>query len=379
MTMDENKSDLLSEIFEHAGDPVPPPHRPRFEYPPEEEPSSPPPPENQPPLSSLPENQTFSPPPPDDAPRERAGTALSVKLLPWACVTLGAALLVLGVCLLQVVGMSRRLDSLEETVQGVALVDQVQRENKVLQQEQEKLEQSVQQAEWRARELERAEQDVYERYYVEQAKNRRLNYLWYIGRFMESRDYPMAALATALSAEIYFGSVSINGQTLPVNQAQLAQYQAYAQELVQRGHLRELPDLSSETLGFSSQAPSSILAFTEEWDPSKNNDMAALGILWCTLDAHFIQGNDHAASQYLCLYPLGDPDSGYQQRAERLASPFALEQFQLMKDELVESKWLVIAEDGAMSEGFGPTDCKTDLLYNLPFDLPINPAQIPIK
>ncbi len=367
--MDKNKSALLSDIFEHAGDPVPPPHRPRFEYPPEEEPSSPPPPNNQPTLSPLLENQTFSPPPPDAASRESAGT-LSAKLLPWVCAVLGAALLVLGICLLQVVGMSHRLDSLEETVQGVALVDQIQRENKVLQQEQEKLEQSVQQAQWRTRELERVQQEVYERYYVEQAKNRRLNYLWYIGRFMEGGDYPMAALATALSAEIYFGRVSINGQTLPINQAQLAQYQAYTQELVQRGYLSQSPDLSSETLDYSSQAPSSILVFTEEWDPSKNDDMAALGILWCALDAHFIQGNDHAASQYLCGYPMGDPDSGYQQRAGRLAGHFALEQFQLMKDDLIELDALHIDPDGAMTMGDWTHTMEG---YVLPFDLPPSP------
>lgn len=356
--MNENKSDLLSEIFDKAEHPTPPPNRPRFEYPPEDGPDSLSPPGNQP---------SSSPPPPDGTPTGSAGTALSAKLLPWLCAVLGTALLVLGICLLQVVGMGHRLDSLEETVQGVALVDQVQRENKVLQQEQEKLEQSVQQAEWRARELERAEQDIYGRYYIEQAKNRRLNYLWYIGRFMEGGDYPMAALATMLSAEIYFGSVFFNGQNVPVNQAQLAQYQAHKQELIQRGYLRDSPDLSSKTLGYSSQAPSSILAFTEKWDPGKNEDMAALGILWCALDAHFIQGNDNAASQYLCGYPLSDPASGYQERVERLAGPFTLEQFQLMKDELVESGLLIVADSGAMTEGPEP---HTQELYLIPFDLP---------
>ena len=57
---------------------------------------------------------------------------------------------------------------------------------------------------------------------------------------------------------------------------------------------------------------------------------------------------------------------------ERLASDFTLEQFQLMKDELVEETWLVITDDGAMSEGsFMGVEFIEDVLYNLPFEPPL--------
>lgn len=184
-------------------------------------------------------------------------------------------------------------------------------------------------------------------------------YFWYIDQFMKNKDYPMAASAVLFGADFYralWDSTSINP-------AQVEQYEAYRQELIDRGYLQQL----DEPLGGGTD-----IWFTDKWDPGQHEDMAALCTLWCALDEHFVKGNDHAASQYLSLNPLGDPASGYQERVERLASDFTLEQFQLMKDELVESKWLTIAEDGSMGEGFGPTDCKTDILYNLPFELPEN-------
>ena len=193
---------------------------------------------------------------------------------------------------------------------------------------------------------------------------RAISYLWYLSQFMEARDYPMAAIAIYFSGNGYSSSYE-------TNPAQLEQYLAYRQELIDRGYLAEVPSV------LDSQ-PSPSLIFTQRRDPSQSADMAALSILWCAMDSHFLQENGHAASQYLCLYPLGDPAAGYQERVERLASEFTLGQFQLLKDELVENKWLVIAEDGTMGEGFGPTGFKTDILYNLPFELPIDATQIPL-
>ena len=180
----------------------------------------------------------------------------------------------------------------------------------------------------------------------------------------------MAASAVVFGAGHY--RTTWNSQ-VSINPAQVEQYEAYRQELIDRGYLEQ--GLNISTLDHLSPTK---LCFTQKWDPSQHEDMAALCILWCALDQHFVENNDDAASQYLFLNPLGDPASGYQERVERLASDFTLEQFQLMKDALVESKWLTIAEDGTMSEGFGPTGFRNDLLYNLPFELPIDPAQIPL-
>lgn len=194
-----------------------------------------------------------------------------------------------------------------------------------------------------------------------------LEYFWYLDRFMDGRDYPMAAAVILLSAD-YYRDTWYNGQ-ISINPAQLEQYEAYRQELMDRGYLQQLDQPRDDGVD---------IWFTGKWDPSQRDDMAALCILWCALDKHFVVRDDNGASQYLCLYPLGSPDSGYQEWVQRRAGRFALEQFQLLKDELVESKWLTIAEDGTMGEGFGPTGVKNDLLYNLPFELPINPALIPL-
>lgn len=187
-------------------------------------------------------------------------------------------------------------------------------------------------------------------------QNRAQRYLWYIGQFIDSRDYTMAAAAILFSADHYrqswhFGLISINS-------AQLEQYEAYRQELIDKGYLQLLDPNSGD------------LCFTEKWDPSTNEDTAALSILWFALDKHFVEGDDNGASQYLYHYPLSDPDTGYQERVARMASKFTLEQFQLLKDELVVENWLIVAEDGTMSENTGTGQTKTDVLYGLPFKLP---------
>lgn len=340
--MDEDRTDLFSEIFEKAEPSAPPPQRPRFEYPPEEE------------LSF--------PPPPDGGPAEKAGTA-GTKLLPWLCMVLGAALLVLGVCLLQLVRMNDRLDELQQTVQEMQDVDGLREENEQLRRDleelQERHDQSVAQSQYLARRLQQTVDEDSTQMEILSIQKQKLDYLWYIGRFMEDGDYPMAALATALSAGAYFtGTVYVNSQQVPINEAQLAEYNAYKQELADRGYLR---------LAYGSIVDSipRVPVFPEQWDPGENDDMAALGILWCALDAHFIQGNDNAASQYLYAFPLARKD--YQDRVDRLAGGFTLELFQRMKDDLVELDALYIDPDGTMIVGGWTHTLES---HFLPFVLP---------
>ena len=193
-----------------------------------------------------------------------------------------------------------------------------------------------------------------------------LYYLWYLQQFMDQGDYTLAA------AEIVFSTAPWRDaweNQISLNPALLERYDAARQELIRRGYLQQLDH---------PRDGGTDIYFTSRWNPNENNDMAALSILWCALDAHFVTETDNAAAQYLYRYPLGQPDTGYQSYVTKLASDFTLEQFQLMKGELVESKWLAIAENGAMSEGFGPTGFRDDVLYNLPFELPIDATQIPL-
>lgn len=187
-----------------------------------------------------------------------------------------------------------------------------------------------------------------------------LYYLWYLQQFMEKGDYTLAAAEIVFSTDPWRSAWK---DQISLNPALLEQYDVARQELIRRGYLQQLDHFRDG---------GTDIYFTSRWNPNENNDMAALSILWCALDEHFIAGSDNAASQYLYRYPLGNPATGYQERVERLASDFTLEQFQLMKDELVEETWLVITDDGAMSEGsFMGVEFIEDVLYNLPFEPPL--------
>ena len=245
-------------------------------------------------------------------------------------------------------------------------------ENQKLTEEKAKLEAQVAQLQDQADKAEQENEAYYQdlidvqlRLEEERVRTRAVSSLWYLSRFMEARDYPMAAAAMYFSADSYAGNL------YKENPALWEQFHGYQQELIDRGYLELVPH-PEEAAPTDSSIPTSLV-FTEQWDPSQNHDMAAMSILWCALEGHFLNKNDNAASQYLFLYPLGDPATGYQERVERMASSFTLEQFQLMKDALVEDKWLAIAEDGAMSEDFGPTGGRNDLLYTLPFTPPPSP------
>lgn len=218
-------------------------------------------------------------------------------------------------------------------------------------------------ADQKSEEVKRLEDTLDQSYYRTDnlsIKKQALYYLWYLQQFMAQGDYTLAAAEIVFSADPWRNAWE---NKISLNPALLEQYDAARQELIRRGYLQQLDHFRDG---------GTDIFFTSRCNPYEDHDAAALSILWCALDQHFVEDNEHAASQYLSLDPLADPASGYQERVERLASDFTLEQFQLMKDELVKSKWLTIAEDGSMGEGFGPTDCKNDILYNLPFELPEN-------
>ena len=350
--MDEHKPDLLSEIFDRAEQAAPPPaQRPRFEYPPEEEP----PPADGPPPSS-PADTAPPPSPPPDGGTIKSRRVTGEALLPWLCLVLGGALLVVGICLLQLGRMNGRLDEFQQTIQDMQDADSLRKENEQLRKNLEDLQEQLDQAAALNERLEQALNDDTTRYQIASLQKRRAENLFYIGQFMNNGDYPMAALAAALSADLWYVTHLINSEPVPVNEAQYKQYRAYVQELVDRGYLELI-------YGSIIDSSPRTVTLRKKWSPSENEDMAALGILWGAMDGHFIEGNDEAAAQYLYLY-LSDPDHDYLDRVERLASDFTLEQFQLMKEELVASNNLTIAEDGTMSQGPG---LHTDILYGLPW------------
>lgn len=327
--------------------PDPPAKGPRFHYGPDPEP---PDAEAHPP-------QGFPP----DGPTQEASRR-ETALLPWLCLLLAVMAAALAACLFQLSGVRSRLASLEDAVASVAAIDQLREENESLASEKGRLDAWADQKTEEAKQL----QDALDQYYYRMddllLKEKALYYQWYIQRFMEEKDYPMAAAAVAFSADFWY---IIWMHQVSVNPALTEQYQAYCQELFDMGYLQQADPL---------RYGGSNICFAEKWDPGENHDMAALSILWCALDAHFVRQSDEEAAQYLCNYHLASPSSGYQERVERLASGFTLEQFQLLKDELAESQWLTIGPDGRMREGPGPADgFSGDIAYSLPFEPPFLP------
>lgn len=339
--MDENRSpqNILDEIFEKSGEHTPPPQRPAFEYPKEDDP-----------LPPSPSGGS------GDTSRKAGGTAQ--KLLPWLCVALGAALLVMGICLLQLVRMNHRLEELQQAVEAVQSMDDLRKENG-------RLQVKIDQTERNAEHLRQSLDDSRTELAIQTVQKKRLDYLWYMGQFMDHGDYPMAALAAVLSAQAYFpDEIIVDSQVVHLNLEQTAQYQAYCQELADKGYLKL-------TLSAPYRSTPTVPSFPEQWDPEQNPDMAALGILWCALDECYVADAPGVATQCLIRYqwyPLGESEGDcYPQRILDTASDYTIWQYEWLIQDLIASG-LLTETDGILY--YKEDQLIPDVLYNLPFDPP---------
>lgn len=189
------------------------------------------------------------------------------------------------------------------------------------------------------------------------AQKRRLDYLWYVQQFMEAEDHPMAALAMAYSAGSYFSDV-IDTQYVPSNPMQRAQYQRYEQELIERGYLD------------CERAGSSPLTLMREWNPEQNPTMAALGVLWCSLDSYYVSGSPYPAAQWLAEYEHYAFDFSGARLSERIyenAGSGTIRLYEQLVHDLTEGGYLI-------ETGSGWECGLSDLIgYTLPFALPTLP------
>lgn len=347
--MDEHKSpqDFLNEIFEKSQAAAPPVPPPQFE-----------PPGDDPPPAPL-----------SDGPTEKHGAEEGAKPFLWLGVMLGAALLVLGVCLLQLVRMGHRLDELQQAVEAVQEADSLREENGRLQ---VKLDQTEKNAEHLRQSLDDSRTELA----VQTDQKKRLDYLWYIGQFMDHGDYPMAALAATLSAQAYFpDSFTAESQAVYLNLEQISQYRVYCWELADKGYL-EL------TFSAPHQSSPTVPTFPEQWDPEQNPDMAALGILWCALDKYYVDGDPGMAALWLVNYedyPIYDKDSLLEgqdflvigtiplsQRIGQAASDYTAQLYERLIQDLMEGEY-VVERDGALK--IGKREVR-DVYYVLPFNPP---------
>lgn len=328
--MDENKSpqDILNEIFEKSQAPAPPPQ-------------------------PGPEEDSFpSAPPPSGADGNREAN-VSAKLLPWLCVVLGAALLVMGVCVLQVVGINRRLGELQNAVeaQNVDSFTQLQAD---LDAQTERADQAERDRENLLADWGRTAQELN----LLAVQKWQRDYLFYIGQFMDNGDYPMAALVIGLSADRYFDPANLE-DNIPSNQAQMEQYQTYKQKLFDEGYLC-VPLIYGYGVDFS-----------EQWDPEQNPDMAALGILWCAMDTYYVTNTPETAAQYLVRYQwyalVETGDDRYPQRILGTASDYTVCLYKQLIQDLAEAGWLIELDGTLLYNEEMPS---SDILYYLPFDPP---------
>ena len=352
--MDENRSpqDILNEIFEKSQAAAPPVPPPRFE-PPEDD---------------------LSPAPLSGEPTEKRGTEGSTKLLPWLCAALGAALLILGVCLLQLVRMNHRLDELQEAVEAVQSMDS-------LREKIEQLQEQLDQAELDSSHLLPELENLLQKQNTLAIRKWQSDYLFYIRQFIDNGDYSMAALVAGLSAERYFNPANI--ASIPTNPAQAEQYQEYRQELIDQGYLEKAIDPAHIPL--DSHFPPTRMGFAAQWDPEQNPDMAALGILWCAMDKYYVTGVPEAAAQWLVYYenyPIYEKDSLFYENQELFlseletiplsqhildtASEYTIQQYERLIQSLMEEGY-VVEQDGALKIGKREG---SDLHYGLPFDPP---------
>lgn len=281
---------------------------------------------------------------------------MAERLLHWLGVLLGGAVVAALVLGFQLFSVNARLDGLQASIEEIRAVDELQKEVDDLENQLKQAEDAAQKTDQRLWDNDLQISDL-------SRQKHDLNYLWHIGQFIERGEYQMAALAVKLSADGFF---AID------NPAQLEQYRSCRQELFDRGYLRE-PSDQETVLGSTS------IKFTDKWDPSKNPDTAALGILWCALDQYCVQENPGNAAGILFVYqyePLGvdDPAFPYPQRLQDSASEYVLTLYDWLRADLVAQGYLAEEADGALKCGpalYAATDAGGEgIRVNLPFLLP---------
>lgn len=341
--MDEMKSpeEILDEIMNRSPAPAPEPD-------PSPSPSRFDPPED-------------IPPPPPDAPGKTNPPSGAAKAVPWLCAALAVSLVLLGVCLFRMVETNGRLFELEtaaaETAEALAEVDRLRQENTALEQTRERQQSRIEEMQAQLRENTSSQNLWRVQYADEYTKRKQLDYLWYLTQFMEHEDYPMAALIFAYWAEDYWSNLKV--VDAPKNVIQVRQYETYRQQLIGQGYLEPSHFVGGQA------------TLTEKWDTSTNPDMAALGILWCALNAHYVDNNPNLAAQLLVEYQtfaLDNHGGSYPEYLRNAASDYTIELYEQLLYELIELENLIEA-DGLLKSG--PASQEYPEMPFVPFNLPV--------
>lgn len=264
-----------------------------------------------------------------------AGTPRTVPLLAYLTALLAAGLLLMtAVCVLQFRDSQRELDEVRGALENVQAVDQLQMEKAQLQ---ERIDELTAAAEETAQEMQELQASLVEKVYaanISGIEKDMLNYLWFIQNFMESGNYAMAANAVAYSGDhanyLYFIYAD------PPNQRQYEQYQEYCQRLVELGYLNSigytinLADGTRSSRGIGSERVEEL----NQW----------LG-LWAGLKEYYIEEDMMEAAHYLIEW------SKHQELIEQHRGSFAIDQYELLLERLVNDGFLFETESGGLNYG----------------------------
>lgn len=298
------------------------------------------------------------PPPPPEAPGKTNPPSGAAKAVPWLCAALAVSLVLLGVCVFRMVKTSSQLDELEiSSAEALAEADRLRQENTALEQTRERQQSRIEEMQAQLRENTSNQSYWLMQYADEYTQRKQLDYLWYLTQFMEHEDYPMAALIFAYWTEDYWSNFNVD---VPKNVTQVRQYRAYRQQLIDQGYLT-----------LSIVHPGQV-TLTEKWDTSRNPDMAALGILWCALNAHYVDNNPNLAAHFLVQYqtsPLDNHGGSYPEYLRNAASDYTMGLCEQLLSELMELEEYLTVADGLLK--YGPASQEYPEMTPVPFDLPI--------
>lgn len=313
--MKENghSSDILKEIFESAKEPaLPPQQRPRFEYPPEDGPLPPPPPSG-------------------DAPK--GGAPFHPALSLWLSVGLGAALLALGICVIQLARLDGRLDSLQESISGeLGSVEQLRQENDGLLASRDLLRERVKKAEEGTENLRQEVQSLEQQAVQNQRHVTALNTAWFVRQFVEHGDLHMAAAAVETGI-VHFNFLANYG--IPLNPAVRDQFERDYLPLLSQGYLAVF---SGGYIGIDRAG--------KFQDDEKTEALLAL---WSALEGYYCNPASGVSHDFPIEHFSLFGGAQYSFLREN-CSEFALQQYQRIVDGFVENgalQW----EDGQLAPG----------------------------
>lgn len=287
-------------------------------------------------LPDSPQDSGQPPPEPEEpapAPAD-AGTPRTVPPLAYLTALLAAGfLLMTAVCVLQFRDSQRELDEVRGALENVQAVDRLQMEKAQLQERVDELTAAVEEAEQNRYELLFELEDKEYEAYLSNTERDVFYYLWFIQNFMESGDYAMAANAMVNGGETCYWQ-HLYGLS-KWNQRLQEQYEEYCQRLIELDYLGSTDNMTVQADGTirSLYLRSEVRPEASRWAK-----------LWIALSSYYIDPDITQAAQYLKEWT-----DMRRELIEQHRGSFAIDQYELLKETLIDRGYLTESENGELS------------------------------